>query len=138
MRKFIFPLAFVLATAATTAQAADIAGSKDPSFLKRFEGAEIFAYVERSYDRITVYDSSGDPGDSHATPAEGAVTRVFHRLPPGHTALEVLRNYEEEVQALGMKQTSELLCSNTAADSVIHAYSGQVSGGQMEQPSGYS
>jgi outer membrane protein OmpA-like peptidoglycan-associated protein len=137
MHKLLVTFAFVIATA-TTAQAADLAGSKDPSFLRRFDGAEIFAYVERSYDRITTYDSSGGTDDSHGTPAEGAVTRIFYRIPPGHTALEVLRNYEEEVQALGMKQTSELLCSNNAADGVIHAFYSQISVGKMDNPFGYA
>jgi outer membrane protein OmpA-like peptidoglycan-associated protein len=137
MRKILIMLAFALATT-PAAQAADIAGSKDPSFLKRFEGAEIFAYVDRSYDRIIIYDSSGYAGDSHETPVEGAVTRIFYRIPPGYTALEVLRNYEEEVQALGMKQTSELLCSNNAADGVIHAFYGQISVGKMDNPFGYA
>src|ERR1700744_5849231 len=136
MRKFLVTLALAL-SAATAAHAADIPGSKDPSFLKRFQGAEIFAYVDRPYDRVMIYDSTGYGGDQHSTPVEGEITRLFYRIPPGHTALEVLRNYEEEAQSLGMKQTSESLCSANAAGGIIPEFYKQVSIGKMDNPFGY-
>src|SRR5476649_275155 len=84
------------------AHAADVPGSKDPPFLKRYEGSEIVFSMTRNFDeyKLTVPDASTPPKlvpESH----EGVVTRILYRVPPGHTALELFRNYERTVKEAG-------------------------------------
>jgi OOP family OmpA-OmpF porin len=94
------------------ALAADVPGSKDPSFLKRYEGSEIVLYVTRSFDQygFTVPDTS-KPGNSEAKveTREGAITRLYYSVPKGHTALELFRNYEQALKAAGFTIVYELL-----------------------------
>src|SRR5207245_3377410 len=42
-----------------------------------------------------------NPGKAITEPWEGSITRLFYRVPAGHTALELLRNYEQAVKAAG-------------------------------------
>ncbi len=112
--KCCFAIAATL-TLASAAQAADVAGSRDPAFLKRFQGSEIIAYVARPYDSLMfVSDGYG----SLNKPVEGEVTRVLYRVPTGHTALEVLRNYEQAAKDLGLVQDMEICAASAYAKSV--------------------
>jgi OmpA-OmpF porin, OOP family len=88
---------------ALTAGAADVAGSKDPPFLKRYEGAEIVSYQSLSYESYNV--SLPDPNKPNTwsfQPVEGQITRVFYKVPSGHTVLELFRNYEQAVKEAGI------------------------------------
>ncbi|HWA31607.1 MAG TPA: OmpA family protein [Rhizomicrobium sp.] len=83
--------------------AADIAGSKTPYDFLRFKDSEIVGYAERSFDDYTVALGPGTPGGGFTKmeTAEGQVTRVLYRVPAGHTALEVFRNYEAMLKSQG-------------------------------------
>lgn len=84
------------------AQAADIPGSKDPPFLKRFKGSEIVGYFTRSFDEYTLgLGTATDAGFTKSEKLEGAVTRIIYRVPVGHTELELLRNYEHALGDAG-------------------------------------
>jgi OmpA-OmpF porin, OOP family len=90
--------------AATLVHAADVAGSKDPSFLKRYSGSQIVYYQTRSYDRYSRVDA--DPQNKNSwkwgqNPIEGQITRIVYQIPPGHTVLELLRNYESTLTEAG-------------------------------------
>ncbi|HEX9367259.1 MAG TPA: OmpA family protein [Vicinamibacterales bacterium] len=77
-------------------------GSKDPVFLKRYAGSEIVFSTTRSFDSYQLVVP--DPKDATKTTAEnmeGAITRLFYRVPAGHTALELFRNYEQAVKGAG-------------------------------------
>jgi hypothetical protein len=58
MRIQILVAGLILASAATAslapAAAADLPGSKDPPFLKRYEGSEIVGYRTRTFDKYTM------------------------------------------------------------------------------------
>lgn len=87
---------------APAAEAADIAGAKDPPFLKRYEGSSIVYYQTRPYDRYI--KAAADPrnqGGWKWEPIEGQVTRIVYQEPPGHTVLELLRNYEHALAEAG-------------------------------------
>lgn len=104
-------IAALASAAALTAGAADVAGSKDPPFLKRYEGSEIVSYQSLSYESYNV--SLPDPGKPNAwsfQPVEGQITRVFYKVPSGHTVLEIFRNYEQAV-----KETGITLLTNNAS-----------------------
>lgn len=95
---------------AHAALGADLAGAKDPAGFQRYRGAEIIYYVERSYDQYTLARGDGAPGGGFAKidSVEGAATRVFYRVAAGHTALELLRNYEQMLVKAGYAVTFEL------------------------------
>ncbi len=100
-------VSLLLAPAAV--QAGDVAGSRDPAFLKRFEGSEIVYSRTRSFDDYAlVVPDPAKPGATKSEPHEGAVTRLFYRVPAGHTALELLRNYEQAVRDSGLAIAYEL------------------------------
>lgn len=78
--------------------AADLPGSKDNPFIKRFEGAEIVAYKARNYDQLSFFEK--DPAKMMTR--EGHMVRILFRVAPDKTSsLEVFRNYEEELKAKG-------------------------------------
>ncbi len=96
----------------STAVAGDIPGSRDPSFLKRYAGSEIVFSSTRSFDdyKLVVPDPSA-PTDSDkwtSEAREGSVTRILYRVPGGHTALELFRNYEQAVKESGLQIAYEL------------------------------
>ena len=90
--------------------AADIAGSKTPYDFLRFKDSEIVGYAERSFDDYTVALGPGTPGGGFTKmeTAEGQVMRVLYRVPAGHTALEVLRNYEAMLKAQGFTESYKI------------------------------
>ena len=81
------------------ALAKDIPGGKDHPLLKRFEGSEIVRYKTENYDTLDFYDK-----DKTKVTQEGQMVRVLFRIPAGKTtALEVFRNYENELKEKGWK-----------------------------------
>jgi hypothetical protein len=93
------------------AQAADIAGSKDPLNFKRFKGSQIISYRTRSFDAYLMARGGGssETGFAKSETVEGAITRVIYRVPGGHTGLELLRNDEHMLADAGYTQTFELV-----------------------------
>lgn len=90
------------------AKAADLPGSKDPPFLKRYAGSEIVGYLSLSYDSCNI--AAPDPKDPSRwsfAPVEGQVTRIIYHVPAGHTVLELLRNYEQALSDAGLAKTAE-------------------------------
>jgi outer membrane protein OmpA-like peptidoglycan-associated protein len=96
-------------------QPKDIAGGHDIAFLKRFQGASIIGYVSHPYDQLSFFDSSGASEGADRRSVEGAVTRLVYRVPVGHSALEVFRNYEDLANAAGMARTSEIPCAQSTS-----------------------
>ncbi len=94
--------AFGVVTSIVLLEAADVPGSEDPAFLKRYAGSEIVFSMTRSFDEysLTVPDPK-NAGKTTAENLEGAITRLFYRVPAGHTALELFRNYEQAVKGAG-------------------------------------
>ncbi len=92
------------------ASAADLPGSKDPAFLKRYEGSEIVGYETRSYDsyNIAIPDPKNPSGALLPSVIEGQITRIVYHSPPGHTVLELLRNYEQALKDAGLAQSYEM------------------------------
>jgi OmpA-OmpF porin, OOP family len=100
---FGFCFAALSSAVALTASAADVAGSKDPPFLKRYEGSEIVSYQALSYESYNVATPDPTKPDSWPFSAiEGQITRIFYRVPAAHTVLELVRNYEQALQEAGL------------------------------------
>ena len=92
-------------------QPGDVPDSHDVAFLKRFQGASMIGYVTRPYDKLSFFDSTGGAVDKDKRTLEGATTRIVYRVPVGHSALEVFRNYEDLVGSAGLARTSEIACA---------------------------
>lgn len=124
-------IAFTVIAAAMVgpALAGDVPGSHDPQYLKRFQGSEIVSFVPRSFDHYRFALGAGTPGGgfTKSEALEGKVTRVIYHLPSGHTALELLRNYEHMLGDAGLKQTYELAPCGTLewAGYFVDAFYGQ-------------
>ena len=91
-------------------EAADVPGSKDPAFLKRYAGSEIVFSMTRSFDDYPlIVPDPKNPARTTTESREGAITRLIYRVPAGHTALELFRNYEQAVKAAGFTLAHEQL-----------------------------
>jgi OOP family OmpA-OmpF porin len=104
------------AAADATVPAADIEGAADNQLAKRYEGSLIVSYEKLAYTDFSVPLSplkpSADPDARDAmnnrvfapdkkTEVEGALSRITYVLPAERSPLEVLRNYQDVIQAAG-------------------------------------
>jgi len=91
--------------------AADLAGSKDPPGMKRYEGSEIIGYREPKFDEyllpLGVPTSQSPPKYVKSLAIEGQVSRYAYVAPAGRTATELLRNYKLEFARLGLETMYE-------------------------------
>ena len=105
-----------LAGADATVPTADIEGAADNHLAKRYEGSFIVSYEKFAYTDFTVPLSPLKPSaDADARDAmnnriyapdkkaevEGALTRIAYVLPAERSPLEVLRNYQDVIEAAG-------------------------------------
>jgi OmpA-OmpF porin, OOP family len=123
-------IAFSLLAPAGASRAADpvprkdLQGARDHPLLKRYEGSLILDYEEKSHDVLRVplgrlersreRDAEGNKAliAQQERSAEGAYTRILYLIPEGRSALEVLRNYQQEItESAG---TSLYECSDAA------------------------
>lgn len=124
----LFPLS-VLADASNPTQ--DEPGSRDLSFLKRYEGSYIVNYEQKAFDQIRfplspllkVPDQSDSQNNYVVKPkksvvAEGRYTRLIYVAPEGRSTLEVLRNYIDEIRSQGGKALYG--CNGTPCGGALH------------------
>jgi outer membrane protein OmpA-like peptidoglycan-associated protein len=115
MRKLLM-LAVLLPTLAladATIPDKDMQGTADLSYLQRYDGSFIVDQLQEKFDEITLPLSKlekTDQLDSHNNymslpkeklALEGKITRTIYVLPAERTTLEVIRNYQEEVEGKG-------------------------------------
>jgi OmpA-OmpF porin, OOP family len=90
---------------------ADLAGSKDPPGVKRYEGSEIIGYRAPKFDEVLL--PLGPP--TEVTPVayakslrvEGRVSRYTYLAPAGRSPAELFRNYKTELQRLDVETLYE-------------------------------
>jgi OOP family OmpA-OmpF porin len=90
---------------------ADLAGSKDPPGVKRYEGSEIIGYRAPKFDEVLL--PLGPP--TQLAPAayakslrvEGRVSRYTYLAPAGRSPAELFRNYKTEFQRLDVETLYE-------------------------------
>ncbi len=101
---------FVLFSANTFA--ADKVGSKDHPLLKRYEGSSILDYSQLGYAEYSlalgkalnrVAPASQGRSIEKEAMLEGKVTRITYLAPTERSALEVFRNYEQELAEKGFE-----------------------------------
>lgn len=100
---FLLSALFLINTSLALSATGDVAGSKDHPFLKRYEDSVIIKYDYKAFDEYTV--PLGPAQDNkqltQSTRIEGEVTRLTYKVPAGRSPLEVVRNYENELEAAG-------------------------------------
>jgi OmpA-OmpF porin, OOP family len=116
----IFALLALLVAPNLFAQLKDAAGSKDHPMIKRYEGSAIIGYDFRKFDEYVVLLGPVTAGKSternklaptKSQRVEGQKTRILYVAPEGRSPLEVLRNYEQELQKSGFQTVYR--CSGT-------------------------
>ncbi|MEW6368750.1 MAG: OmpA family protein [Acidobacteriota bacterium] len=92
--------------------AADLAGSRDHPLLKRFGGSEIVAYDQKRFDVYELqtstfksYSLSTNTREFASPPLklEGTVTRIWYEAAGDASAVEVIRNYQNEMKSAGFE-----------------------------------
>lgn len=84
----------------------DVPGAADHPMISRYEGAYIIAHHSNAFD---AFDIATGPHTSfaqaltEAQTVEGAWTRLLYVAPEGRSTLEVIRNYEATLGALGFE-----------------------------------
>jgi OOP family OmpA-OmpF porin len=85
---------------------ADLPGSKDPAGIKRYTGSEIIAYRGPKFDEFLLPlgppVTFGPVSYEKSLKTEGLVSRYTYLAPAGRSAAELLRNYKNEFQRLGL------------------------------------
>ena len=96
--------------AATTADAADLPGSKDPDGFRRFEGSEILHYAASPQDQYFLARGEGavGAGFERQERVEGSTVRVVYKAPLGTTSAEIFRHYRQMLTDLGFEETFKL------------------------------
>ncbi|MBE1206868.1 OmpA family protein [Aminobacter carboxidus] len=131
------------ALADATVPTADIEGAADNALAKRYEGSFIVYHQKLDYTDFTVplaplkADPDAEKRDKMnnrvfkpetSEEVEGTLTRLFYVLPDGRSPLEVLRNYQDLVQAAGGEVVFECKKEECGGDASRSASSG---GGEM-------
>ena len=92
------------------AQPNDVQGAKDNPNIKRYDGSVILGYDFRKfndYELVVGPVKTIDPlqtnvlGPTKSEHVEGQTTRILYAVPEGRSPLEVIRNYEQELQQNG-------------------------------------
>lgn len=103
---WLFPL-----LCSTLVSAADIAGSKDPPGMRRYEGSEIIGYREPKFEEFLLPlgppTEQSPPAYQKSIKTEGLVSRYTYLAPVGRTPIELFRNYKLEFQRLGLQTLYE-------------------------------
>lgn len=103
-RLLVFSIALSSLGVFNPARAADRAGSADYPEIGRFEASEISFYEVENYGQTVMATGpvkSAKDAETTALTVEGKITRIVYKVPPGISALEVFRNFENRVQDAG-------------------------------------
>ncbi|MEK8032962.1 OmpA family protein [Ideonella sp. DXS29W] len=96
----------IAAQAASPSWARDVAGAEDHPLIRRYNDSWLVAYQQLGFAGSVFPSKLGlDKQNDYLSPinVEGRITRLVYFAPLGKTALEVHRNYEQALNAAGMK-----------------------------------
>ena len=110
--------------------AQDKPGSKDHPLVSRYEGSNIVKYERKAFEEYLIAlgkqvweaDKKGSTqlGLTRKQLVSGTLTRITYLAPPGRSALEIYKNYEEALE----QEPVVLLGHHRTGNSVIHAEDG--------------
>ena len=96
---------------AATVDAQDVAGSKDPAGMKRYEGSELIGYRAPKFDEyllpLGAPTSMAPAVYAKSKQIEGLVSYYTYLAPEGRTPTELFRNYKQEFQRSGIQTLYE-------------------------------
>jgi len=125
MKKRLILMLLMGAILTLPALAADIPGSKDNPYTKRFDSSEIVQYKARNFDTLTFYEKDV----TKPVALEGKLIRIIYRVAPEKTsALEVCRNYEAELKSKGFDILHSGTMKDLGVDNVFIATQAQAGG----------
>jgi len=101
-------VAAVVGSYASAALAQDVAGAGDHPLVGRYTGSEISFYEKRAYDEVALPDRIVPAGEDRTpeawtTEVAGTVTSIRYDGPEGRSGLEVMRNYQQALEAGGFE-----------------------------------
>lgn len=108
----LFNILLLLLSSVPTRAAEDKAGAKDHPVLKRYKDSVIFQYSQEAFGEYKLPmgkalnpAATGSNGRSieKEEKIEGQITRISYLAPQGRSALEVFRNYEQELREKGFE-----------------------------------
>jgi len=101
----------VCATLVVPGSAQDVADSKDPAGMKRYEGSELIGYRGPKFDEYLLPlgppTEMEPPAYQKSKKVEGQVSYYTYLAPVGRTPAELFRNYKQEFQRLGIETLYE-------------------------------
>jgi OmpA-OmpF porin, OOP family len=113
--RHILPVLMVLLSCSVQAQparpaaASDVAGSRDHPLVGRFQGSTIRMYRARDFDEFRMVnrpvlerdtrETGARANDRNSIPLAGRAVRMRYETPEGLSALEVMRNHVERLEA---------------------------------------
>ena len=118
MRRFsgVLCLVFSVSAAMLSAQAKDVAGSRDHPMISRFEGASIAAFEQKEFDEyrlvtgpVSSRQPDGKPWEggvlhsANSVGLEGKVWRFRYAIPKNRSTLELIRTYEAALKKSGFE-----------------------------------
>ena len=100
-------LTVVVCSFMVSAFAQDVAGSKDPAGMKRYEGSELVGYRAPKFDEYLLPlgppTTLSPPAYKKSKAIEGQVSYYTYLAPADRTPAELFRNYKMEFQRLGIE-----------------------------------
>lgn len=110
-------------------RAADVPGSRDHPAVKRVAGSEIFFHREHDFERLKLAlgkiewnGAEAKPQPYRSATVEGKLTTCYYAAPQGMGVLEVLRNYQQELEGQGF----EALFSGLGEEIETPGYNNQI------------
>jgi OmpA-OmpF porin, OOP family len=108
--KILFAV-FLFSCCVAMSPAQDVAGSKDPAGMKRYEGSQLIGYRAPKFDEYLLPlgppTNVDPPTYEKSKKVEGEVSYYTYVAPMGRTPAEVFRNYRQEFQRLGIETQYE-------------------------------
>jgi hypothetical protein len=93
----------VLLTVPLVAQKSDVRNSKDHPVLSRYPGSIIQEYSQSAFDQYPLALGVANNRPAKIERIEGTVTRISYLNPPGRSAFEIYKNYEEALKKAGFQ-----------------------------------
>jgi len=98
----------VFSCCSSVALAQDLAGASDHPLVGRYSGSEISFHEVRAYDEVALPDRIVPAGEDRVpegwtTKVAGKVTSIRYDGPEGRSGLEVMRNYQQALEAGGFE-----------------------------------
>lgn len=83
----------------------DLGGARDHAWTGRYAGSTLLLQNVQAFDELALAagkaQTAGGKRFSRTISAEGRVTRTVYVTPPGRSSLEVIRNYQNQLQGQG-------------------------------------